>query len=59
MTSWSLSWQGDPLGGLRRRAQPGWVNVGQDHETATFAVESSGAGGEAMEPWPIRRQIDY
>ena len=32
--------QGDPLRGLRHRRQPGLVNVGIDHDTAQFAVNS-------------------
>ena len=41
MTSWSRSWaRRSPTASTTSSANVGWVNVGQDHETATFAVES-------------------
>ena len=37
----------------------GWVNVGQDHETAASPSKACAAGGGVMECWPTPRPTDY
>ena len=47
MTSPASRGQASPYGVYDLAENAGWVNVGTDHDTAVFAVESSAAGGTA------------
>jgi hypothetical protein len=48
-----------PYGIYDLTANTGWVNVGTDHDTAVFAVESLAAGGAARATAPTQMRPAY